>query len=349
MSDFLPLPADDIARAFAAVGDVTWRSIAGRRLFITGGTGFVGKWLLATLLHANNRLNLGCDVTVLTRAPTVFGDAVPELAYAAGVTLLRGDVIDFAFPKGQFDLVVHAATDVVAQNSPLRTFSTCVDGTRNALAFAAHAGASDFLLLSSGAVYGQQPPDLDRLSETYAGAPDVLRPASAYGEGKRVSEWLSCAHAAESTMRVKIARCFAFVGPYLPLDKQFAIGNFLRDALAGDEIVIVGDGTPYRTYLYAADMAAWLWTIALLGRSGVAYNVGGAEAISIAGLARRVVDVVGSRAGMRTLKSARAGYRPERYVPDVSRIRTELGLPEPLSLTDAIARTANWLRKTRAS
>jgi nucleoside-diphosphate-sugar epimerase len=340
-----PLPDADLAHAFAAVGEPGWHALAGRRLFVTGGTGFVGKWLLATLIDADRRLGLGCRVTVLSRDPAAFAVAAPQLAHAPGVDLVRGDVRDFEYPAGHFDTVIHAATDVVAKNSPGATFATCVEGTRRALDFATHSGAIDFLLVSSGAVYGRQPPELARMPETHGGAPDPLVPASAYGEGKRVSEWLACAQAAESSLRVKVARCFAFIGPYLPLDKHFAVGNFLHAAMTGGEIVIQGDGTPCRSYLHAADMAAWLWAVLLRGKPCTAYNVGGEESLSIADLAQRVVRALDSSTGVRRLQAAVAGRKPERYVPDVTRARSELDMPAPIPLDEALVRTALWHRE----
>ncbi len=338
------LPEADLEHALHVVGEGSWRSLAGARIFLTGGTGFVGKWLMATLLEADRRLGLGVELVVLSRDPDAFAAAAPQLARAPRVALTRGDVRDFEFPAGSFTHVVHAATDVVVQNSPLDTFSTCVEGTRRALEFAAQAGVVDFLLVSSGAVYGRQPPELERLAETHAGAPDPLAPSSAYGEGKRVSEWLGAARAANSALRFKVARCFAFVGPYLPLDKHFAIGNFLRDAMAGSQITIQGDGTPYRSYLHAADMAGWLWAVLLRGQPGRAYNVGGHEAVSIADLAHRTVAALGSPARVAVLKDAVPGKPAERYLPDVARSRQELALPDPIPLDEAIVRTARWYR-----
>lgn len=346
-SPFAPLPIADLAHARAVVGAKLWQQLRGKRLLLTGGTGFVGKWLLATLLDAEREFGLGCDVTVLSRDPDAFAAAAPDLAASARIQLLRGDVRSFEFPAGNCDAVVHAATDVVATNKPLDTFDTCVSGTRRALEYAVRAGATDFLLISSGAVYGRQPPTLMRLAEDHVGAPSTLAAASAYGEGKRVSEWLACAYASEHPLRVKIARCFAFVGPYLPLDKHFAIGNFLRDAMAGQPIVIQGDGTPYRSYLHAADMAGWLWAILLQGAPGTAYNVGGAEAVSIAELAHRVVRIVGSKASVTTMKAPSPDAPAERYLPCVDKVIAELGLPAPLPLDEAIRRTALWHQDSR--
>ena len=268
----------------------------------------------------------------------------PRRASHGGVEFVRGDVRDFTFPEGRFDVVVHAATDVVAQSAPREIFDSCVQGTRRVLDFAQVAGAADFLLVSSGAAYGRQPPVLERVTEDHSGAPDPLSPASAYGEGKRASEWLACAHAEETGLRVAVARCFAFVGPYLPLDRQFAIGNFLRAAIGGEEIVIRGDGTPHRTYLHAADMAAWLWAVLLRGRPSTAYNVGGEESLSIVELAHRVLRVLETPSPVRVLQVPVAGRPAERYVPDVARARVELGVAPPFTLDQAIARTARWHR-----
>ncbi len=343
------LPADDLAQACDIVGADAWRALAGRRVFLTGGTGFIGKWLVASLVEADRRFDLGCELVLLSRNPEAFAAHAPHLACAPRVRLVRGDVRDFEFPDGPFDQVIHAATDVVAQNTPEQMFATCVDGTRRALDFAIHSRATNFLLVSSGAIYGRQPSTIDRVPETYAGAPDCLLPASAYGEGKRVSEWLACARSAGSGMPVKIARCFAFVGPYLPLDKHFALGNFLRDAIAGQPIVIKGDGTALRSYLHAADMAGWLWTILLRGRSGIAYNVGGEESLSIAQLAQRVIDVTGSPSRIEVQAQSTPGQTAERYVPDASRARTGLNLATPTPLDSAIQRTARWLRQHECS
>src|SRR5947199_219596 len=137
-----------------------WQEARGQRIFITGGTGFVGVWLLESLLWANRRLRLG----------------------------------------------------------------------------------------SSGAVYGRQPADLSHIPEDYPGAPSTTDTGSGYGQAKRISEFLCSSYAQAYGFRAAIARLFAFIGPYLPLDRNYAAGNFVRDAMAGGPVEIAGDGTPYRSY-----------------------------------------------------------------------------------------------------
>jgi len=322
-----------------------WDELRGERIFLTGGTGFFGCWLLESLLWAQDRLGLGVEAVVLTRDPDEFRARAPHLAGHASLTLQTGDVRSYEFPAGTFSHFIHAATDASAKlndESPAHMLDTIVEGTRHALDHAVACKAKRFLLTSSGAVYGKQPPEMAHIPEDYTGAPDPLDPRSAYGEGKRMAEHLSTLSARGSGLEPKIARCFAFVGPYLPLDIHYAIGNFIRDALRGGPIVVQGDGTPFRSYLYAADLAIWLWTILIRGQSCRAYNVGSRDAITIERLAHAVGDLVNPGAEIHILQAPDAASRPERYVPRVERASRELGLHQIVLLDDAVRRTAHW-------
>ena len=206
--------------------------------------------------------------------------------------LLGGDVVEFEFPEGQFPFVIHAATERSFEpdaERPLGAFSADIDGTRRVLEFARTHGVRRFLFTSSGAVYGKQPSELTHIPEDYAGAPATTDTGSAYGQAKRVSEFMCAMYGRVYGFDATIARLFAFVGPLLPLDANYAVGNFIRDVLKGGPVRIAGDGTPYRSYLYAADLAIWLWTILLRGKAAYPYNVGSPHDLTIADLARTVV------------------------------------------------------------
>jgi nucleoside-diphosphate-sugar epimerase len=340
----MPNPlAQDLDAAIAHTPGL-WEELRGARVFATGATGFFGCWLLETLLWANDRLELGASVVALTRDARAFDRKAPHLARHAAVTLHEGDARTFEFIEGPFSHVVHAATDSsspLAQGDRLVIFDSIVEGTRRALEFARAVGAEKFLLTSSGAVYGRQPPDLSHVPEEYTGAPDPTSPAHAYAEGKRAAEML-CALYGTAQLKPTIARCFAFVGPYLPLDGHFAVGNFIRDALDGGPIRIAGDGSPWRSYLYAADLAVWLWTILLRGRPMRPYNVGSSDGLTIEALARVVADTLAPGAAVQVARPRRPGAAAERYVPAVSRAETELGLRATVPLAEGIRRTARW-------
>jgi dTDP-glucose 4,6-dehydratase len=220
---------------------------------------------------------------------------------------------------------------------------TIIRGTQRTLDFSTASGAKRFLFVSSGAVYGKQPADITHVSETYAGAPDPMDPNSAYGEGKRVGELLCSMAHQEHGLETTVARCFAFVGPHLPLDAHFAIGNFIRDAMRG-ELIKINNGTPYRSYLYAADLAIWLWTILFKGESCQPYNVGSDQEITIADLAQTVASALGGSV-LAATSTPNVTSSPSRYVPSVVRARSELGLRPLVSLEAAIGKAAEFAVK----
>jgi dTDP-glucose 4,6-dehydratase len=319
--------------------------LEGARLFITGGTGFIGCWLLESLAWGNDRLGLGAEALVLTRNLEAFARKAPHLARRPDIRFQAGDVRDFAFPAGRFSHVIHAATEASAilnDEHPEVMLDTTVTGTRRALDFSVQCGAKQFLLTSSGAVYGRQPAAITHVAEDYTGGPDVSDPQSAYAEGKRTSELLCAIQARRHGLEVKVARIFALVGPRLPLDRHFAMGNFIRDALAGGPIKVNGDGTPYRSYLYAADLVIWLWTILTRGASNRPYNVGSRNPLTIAQVAEAVSRVLPGHAPIEIAQKPVPGQPAARYIPDTARAQQELGLREWVPLDEGIRRTAQW-------
>ena len=321
-------------------------ALRGARIFVTGGTGFVGSWMLESFVWANDRLALGARACVLTRDADAFARRVPHVGNDASVTLVIGDVREPARVEGTFDAIVHAATPASAKinaETPHVMVNTIVDGMRSTLDLAERSGAIPFLFTSSGAVYGRQPLDRLNIDETYSGAPDQLDPANAYHEAKRLSELQLAIGARASGIGAKVARLFAFVGPYLPLDRHFAIGNFIRDVMAAETIEILGDGTPLRSYLYAGDMTSWLWRVLVRGESGRAYNVGSERILSIAETALAVASCVEPE-GSIVVRGVATGAVPERYVPSTQRARNELGLAEWTSLEESIRRTIAFAR-----
>ena len=321
-----------------------WEELRGRRLFITGGTGFFGSWLLESFTYAVDTLGLDATAVVLTRDAAAFAVRLPHLGSHRALTFHSGDVRSFSFPCGKFSHIIHAATASGLPEAPATLLDTIVRGTAHTLDFAKHCGAQKVLLTSSGAVYGKQPPRILNVPEEFPGAPDPADIRSAYGEGKRVAELLSVLAALESGFEVKIARPFAFVGPYLPLDVHFAVGNFIRDGLAGGPIHVHGDGTPYRSYLYAADLAIWLWTILFSGVSCRPYNVGAETAVCIAELAEIVARSFGLGSRVHIPRHRRPEAPAERYVPNTQRAQRELGLKVGIDLHEAIRRTIAWYK-----
>ncbi len=350
-----PLPPQDLAEVLQ-LAKPSFEALRGTRLFITGGTGFFGHWLLESLLYANRELRLDLEATVLTRSAESFRERSPHITSDPAITLLAGDIRNFVFPAAHHTHIVHAATDSGGQQTGRPVYElaeSILDGTRRVLQFARETGATRLLYTSTGAVYGRST-TLGHTPETYTGGPDPLQLGSSYDEAKRMAEHLCVAYAHGTALQPVIARCFAFVGPHLPLNAHFAIGNFVSAALRGDSIHIRGDGTPRRSWLYMSDLAAWLWTLLAQGTANRAYNVGSDEGYTIAEAARLTATTLspsdGSAAGSfrsSTLQVQIDGVpNPaaplSSYVPAIVRAREELGLRVTVPLAEALRRTALW-------
>lgn len=337
------LPSADLSAIDGWCAD-DWSELAGARLLITGGTGFLGHWLVAALAHANRQHRLGLRMLLTSRHPETFARRDPALAADPAIELVQADLRTDRV-SGEFTHIVHAGTDasaVLNRERPLEMIATVVDGTRHVLAAA--QPTTRFLFVSSGAVYGPQPAGLDRVPEEHGGGPDPLQATAAYAEAKRLAECCCAATARSTGMGLVIARLWAFVGPGLPLDAHFAAGNLIADCLARRPLVVQGDGTAIRSYLYAADCAAWLVRLLVRGATGRAYNVGSEDAVSIRDLALVVAACATPSLPVEIRGVPVPGTRVDRYVPSTARARSELGLREWTPLAQAFEKTIAWHR-----
>jgi dTDP-glucose 4,6-dehydratase len=319
-----------------------------KTLLLTGATGFFGRALLRQM-QSNCERDFGkLFVETLSRNPDDFCRQYPDLAALPWLRVCRGDILDRASFSSLSapDWVLHAAADSTRPGGlTARTrYEQIVDGTRHVLDFASASSSSRFLYVSSGGVYGAQPAELARIPESFLGIPDPLLPGSTYGIAKRAAEHLCAMTGHETEMSVVIARCFAFVGEDLPLNVHFAIGNFIRDALWSDDVIVRGDGLPIRSYMDQRDLASWLFALLERGQSGRAYNVGSDHEISMTALAELVVSVVCPGKAVRVLGGAVGSGGGNRYVPCISRARDELGLSLTISLSEAIQYAAQAAR-----
>lgn len=341
---FFEIASSDFARLTA---HIDCHDIDGKTILVSGATGFFGAWILALFEWLRKTRNMQFRVLAISRDPQSFKRKHPWVADAEWLQWIVGDIQDFVFPEQSVDYVIHAATDTsaAAGRSPALLLNSIVRGTERILACAKACGAKRVLLVSSGGAYGGQSVDTPRLLESSRNAPSTMEIGSAYGEGKRVMELLGAIHAHENACEVVIARCFAFVGAGLPLDGHFAIGNFIRDALTQDQIVIRGDGKGVRSYLYAADLAVWLNHLLLNGRNRGIYNVGSDHEVTIAELAHQVIATL---APAKTVVVEGASNSPgagNRYIPSIDEARSELGLDVWTALPQAILNTALWSSK----
>lgn len=328
-----------------------------KKIFITGGTGFFGKWLLYSLIHANNLLNTKIKIQVLSRNPDNFLNNNPYFSTRSDISFLKGDVSSFDLSQIDRDtnFIIHAATDASAtlnKEFPEKMYSTIISGTNKIIKLGEYLKNNNkleaILFTSSGAVYGASNnlvPAPFKEDITLSG--NIVLPAikdNAYMLGKIESEKLFTEFSQNQNIPVKIARCFAFVGPFLPLDGTYAIGNFINNVINKQDIVIKSDGSAVRSYMYASDLVIWLLKILLDGKNCYPYNVGSDKAISIKELANTFKTVFPeSNIHVHTLSSSTTGAAPNVYLPCTDRAKLELGLKENVSLKEAILKTTSML------
>jgi nucleoside-diphosphate-sugar epimerase len=322
-----------------------WNELKGQRIFITGGTGFLGSWILESFAWANKKLKLNSEAIVLTRDATSFLKKFPHFTNDKSLQFYEGNILDFKYPKGNFSHIIHAATDSnYARVSSWEMLETIIQGTKYTLAFAKNCSVKKFLFVSSGAMYGRQS-GVDIINESDLSQFDATGLMPSYSIGKFIAEYISNLYAREQQFTIATARCFAFFGPYLPLNLHFAIGNFIQNRLNDEPILIKGDGHAFRSYLYISDLCIWLWTILFQGKNLTAYNVGSNEKYSIQEIANMIANSRIPKVEVKIINSGKLSIAENNYIPDITLAKQHLNLVPSINFADALNLTIEWFHK----
>lgn len=321
--------------------------MSGCSLLLIGGSGFFGK----SFLDANRRGLLKSwsidRIVVVARGASSLRRNHPDLV-GPDVILLDADAARVeSLPPADF--VVHAASTTDARRyaeNPKGERANILSAVDNYACLAERVHRkSRVVFASSGAVYGQQPAEVTELTEDFAlgAAAGLASHKRVYAEAKRLSED-RIAELGMAGVRTSIARCFAFVGHYLPRDQHFAIGNFLADGLAGRPIRVNARKAVYRSYMHADDLVRWLMTIAdAAGPKCPVFNVGSDEAVTVGEAAR----VVAARFGVAAEIPPLTDPVIDRYVPSIAKARAELSLDLSYDLASAVDNVASRLQMAR--
>ena len=335
----LSLTAPHLQRLLAA-----FEKLDGSRILLTGGTGFVGKWMLQTAKIAQESSATKIELVVPTRH--LAADHV-QTAIAIGcpnVSWVEGDFMNNQLDLGQIDMIIHTATPASAQlnaENPAEMLRINVEAMESVLRYA--SDKKPLLFTSSGAVYGTQPQSVSHIAEGNVEPSPPSEQLNAYAQGKQIAERMCREAGSSGQCSPIIARLFAFGGQYLPRDTHFAIGNFIQNALDRQPIAIQGDGRARRSYLYGADMATWLWSALTHGQTASPFHIGSEDSVSILELAQAVATVSGGLLNyvpeITVAKEIDLSESVHQYVLANSDTRKALRVSEWTSLTEIIRRT----------
>ncbi|MDC1120284.1 NAD(P)-dependent oxidoreductase [Alphaproteobacteria bacterium] len=324
----------DQHKEFVALAD----KVGDSSFFITGGTGLFGCWVLSFFDWAQQRKLADPKICILVRRQLPLNKK--------GWRVILGDISNFEYESVVTDYVLHMAAPTARETfqgmGDMDKFDMLTRGAKHVLNFSRERTRERTLMLSSGAIYGGFGSERCLpISEIDCHSPSFKTPNQGLAIGKRATEFLTKAYADAAFVDASVARCFSFVGPGLPVDIHYAVGNFVHQALVDGEIIIKGDGKPIRSYMYLGDMVLWLLRILMDGVNGEDYNVGSNESISILDLAKKVVQLSGGDAKITLLghQNQTSGNPPNQfYVPDINKCRQELDLRPLFDLEESLKR-----------
>lgn len=339
--------------------------MAGKNLLIVGGGGFLGYYLVQSVLHWNRTAGVKpIRLTVFDNYVRGIPHWLVALQDEPGLVITRHDITQpLPSDVADFQFIVHAASiasPTYYRKYPIETMDANVGGLRHLLDYARRqqdtaTPVEGFLFFSTSEIYGDPTPDNIPTPETYRGNVSCTGPRACYDESKRYGETLCVNFAQQYGLPIKIARPFNNYGPGLKITDRRVLPDFARDVLSGRDIVMLSDGSPTRTFCYVADAVVGYYKILLNGRAGESYNIGIEKPeISMAELADKVVglaqELFGYRGKVRFERSGDAEYltdNPNRRCPVIDKARMELGYEPGIGVDDGLRRSLVWYGDNR--
>ena len=308
-----------------------------KTLLIIGGTGFFGNSILSYFSNSKILKRKFNKIIIISRNKLATFRYTKKLKKKYSIIKINCDILKLKkLPKA--DYVIYAAI--------LKNYRDDYLAVKKytKLAKIYHRN-SKILYTSSGAVYGQQPNKIKGFKENYLNYNKKINFKKGYKQSyanfKLKSEKLFEKMGNEG-FNVSIARCFAFVGEYLPLNSNFVIGNIIQNLLDKKDIKINANYRIYRSYMYADDLVKWLYKI--LENSNTQcpiYNVGSNERISI----HQVANVLADKFNLKIDTAKLSLKKIDNYIPNISKAKKILGLKIRNTSLEGIIKTLNILSK----
>lgn len=341
-------------------------TLSGKNLLITGGAGFLGYYLVQSVLHWNqiNPTAAPIHITVYDNYIRGIPNWLTNLSGNPNLVLVKhditnplpGDILDFHF-------IIHAASiasPTFYRKYPIETMDANVNGLRYLLEYCLKQRdrgnpVEGFLFYSTSEIYGDPSPENIPTPETYRGNVSCTGPRACYDESKRYGETLCVNFAHQYGLPIKAARPFNNYGPGLKITDRRVLPDFARDIFDGRDIILLSDGSPTRTFCYIADAIVGYYKILIRGHAGEAYNIGvETPEISMANLAERVVDLArdlfdytGKVVRQTSSDQDYLVDNPNRRCPIIAKARQHLGYNPSISVDEGLKRSLIWYSGNR--
>lgn len=324
-----------------------------KKIFITGGTGYMGKCLLDLLIQGNHELQLNLNITLLTRNIEKFQSSFPLAKNSTILNFIESDIQQaFDQKTHDYDFIIHGATPAATgnvleffKNKPDEVLKTITGGSHQVLNICKKNKDARCLYISSGAVYRGINNDKRIFQEDdWTFNNQIPSDTDPYILGKRTAESLFFkASQSQEFKNFSIARCFTFIGPYLPLDIHLLGSSFFTNIMKQEPITINSDGSAVRSFMHSYDLAVWLITLLIKGKAAEVYNVGSDEAITIKDFGEKI-SVLFHKHKIVTRNELSCDPSKKYYLPNINKAKQELGLKLKYKLNESIADTAEWYK-----
>jgi UDP-glucuronate decarboxylase len=358
--------ADDLDTVVGNLSDEL-KQLAGKRLLLTGGAGFLGYYLVQAVLRANeDRAREPTELTVFDNYVRGVPAWLEGLAGNEHLTLREHDIrMPLPADMDDFEFVVHAAgiaSPTYYRQHPIETMDANVNGLRSLLDWSVRQGergrpVEGFLFFSSSEIYGDPTPADIPTPETYRGNVSCTGPRACYDESKRYGETLCVNFAGQHGLPVRIARPFNNYGPGLKITDRRVIPDFARDILEDRDVVMLSDGSATRTFCYVSDAVTGYYKVMVRGHDGEAYNIGVEEPeVSMTELAERLAELGRTHFGYRGAVVRRTSDErdylvdnPSRRCPVIAKAREHLDYAPRVGLDEGLRRSLLWYADNRES
>lgn len=344
--DIIKTDIDEIAKSIKKIVN----QLEGKTIVITGGSGFLGRYILGTLIFLNKKvLRRPCKIISIDNYITSSGSKI--LDKERYVKYIKHDVAKPLNIPGKVDFIMHAAgiaSPIYYQKYQLETIDVAVNGTRNMLELAKRKKVKSFLFFSSSEIYGNPTSDAIPTKEIYNGNVSSIGPRSCYDESKRLGETLCMTYYSVYKTPIKMVRPFNVYGPGLRSSDYRVVPAFILNAIKGKAIPVHANGKQTRTFCYISDAVAGFFKVLLSEKNGEVYNVGNDDnEINMNQLAKTLNGIFDNKLKIRNISYPKdyPQGEPQRRCPDLSKIKKELGYSLNVDLKEGLRRTLAWCRQ----